>query len=176
MSESLIKPKDITYKQLMEFISSCAMSDDSKFNTALTALRIAIEVCTKEAYGYHKGNSIHVSYSDQRRTVAEVQRFNRRAVSRLIHLRNNAASFAYFVQIFNELEGSDLISFNFDASRRSVNGVSVHASSDMHFVPANTKPSPRLCNLMYRLMSFRLDLVIDKKMSWDEIQDFYFTE
>lgn len=173
MSESLIKPKDITYKQLMEFISSCAMSDASKYNTALTALRIAIEVCTKEVYGYHKTCS---SFSGQRRTVAEVQRFNRRAVSRLIHLRNNDASFAYFVQLFNELAGTDLISFNFDASRRSVNGVSVHASSDMHFVPANTKPSPRLCNLMYRLMSFRLDLVIDKKMSWDEIHDFYFTE
>ena len=171
MSESLIKPKDITYKQLMEFISSCSMTDASKYNTALTALRIAIEVCTKEAYGYHKTCS---SFSDQRRAVAEVQRFNRRAVSRLMHLRNNDASFAYFVELFNEIQGTDPISFNFDASRRSVNGVSVHASSDMHFVPANTKPSNRLCNLMYRLTAFRLDLVIAKKMSWDEIHDFYF--
>lgn len=171
MSESLIKPKDITYKQLMEFISSCAMSDDSKYNTALTALRIAIEVCTGEARGYHKTCS---SYSGQRRSVAEVQRFNRRAVTKLMQLRNNDASFAYFVELFNQLEGTDPISFNFDASRRTTNGVSSRTSSDMYFVPANTNPSPRLCDLMYRLTSFRLDLVIDKNMSWGEIQDFYF--
>lgn len=171
MSESLIKPKDITYKQLMEFISSCAMSDASKYNTALTALRISIEVCTKEAYGCHKTCS---SLSEERRTFAEIQRFNRRAVSRLMHLRNNDASFAYFVELFNELEGEAFMRFTYNSTKQGSTLLKSHTSSDMYFVPPNTKPLNRLCNLMYRLMAFRLDLVIDKKMSWDEIHDFYF--
>lgn len=107
MFEQLIKPKDVTYYQLMTMIDeSDGLSESEKYNTALTALRISIASCTAEANNTFPSNVVFgLQLETEKAELTYKQRFNREAVKVLMSTRTQGLDFNCFINRLNKMKG-----------------------------------------------------------------------